>query len=66
VGLRLDFGRTLVAETEGFRDFAPAIDSVAAGFAAMDGDGPLVHAEDSASRATAVVAEAGMRRAATK
>ena len=60
------FTRTIIGEPEGFWDFAPTIDSVAAGFAAMDGDGPLVHAEDSASRAAAVVAEAEMRRAATK
>jgi 3-hydroxyacyl-CoA dehydrogenase/3a,7a,12a-trihydroxy-5b-cholest-24-enoyl-CoA hydratase len=56
------FGRTMIAETEGFWDFAPTIDSVASGFAAMDSGGPLVQAQDSPSRAAAVVAEAEMRR----
>lgn len=56
------FSRTVIGEPAGFWDFAPTIDSIAAGYAALDGDGPLTWAADSASHAAAIVAEAERRR----
>lgn len=58
------FSRTRVGDMNGFWDFAPTIDSVAAGFANLAADGPITGATDSSAHAAAIVAEADARRRA--
>jgi 3-hydroxyacyl-CoA dehydrogenase/3a,7a,12a-trihydroxy-5b-cholest-24-enoyl-CoA hydratase len=58
------FARTALGEFDGFWDFAPTVESVAAGLAKLPTRGEVIRAADSSSRAQAVVAEAQSRRAA--
>jgi 3-hydroxyacyl-CoA dehydrogenase/3a,7a,12a-trihydroxy-5b-cholest-24-enoyl-CoA hydratase len=51
-----------IGDLAGFWDFAPSIDSVAAGLAALPADGPITGAADTASHAAAIVAQAETRR----
>ncbi len=54
---------TRIGDLDGFWDFAPTIDSVAAGLAALPADSPVTGAADTASHAAAIIARAETRRA---
>ncbi len=52
-----------IGDLDGFWDFAPSIDSVAAGLASLPANGPITGAADTASHAAAIIARAEARRA---
>ncbi len=56
------FSRTVIGEPPGFWDFAPTIDTIAAGYSSLDTEGPVMNAADSASHAAIIIAEAEKRR----
>ncbi|MFA6114684.1 MAG: SDR family NAD(P)-dependent oxidoreductase [Sphingomonas sp.] len=51
-----------IGDLDGFWDFAPSIDSVAAGLATLPANGPITGAADTASHAAAIIARAETRR----
>lgn len=56
------FSKTMIGDLDGFWDFAPTIESVAAGLAALDPAGPIRTAASSADHARSIVARADAAR----
>ncbi|ARR55809.1 short-chain dehydrogenase [Rhizorhabdus wittichii DC-6] len=57
------FSRTIIGDLDGFWDFAPSIDSVARGLAALPATGPVRAADSSAAHAQSIIARAEAARA---
>lgn len=56
------FSRTRIGDLAGFWDFAPTIDSIASGFAALPPDGAINASTNSSTHAQAIVGQADARR----
>nr|WP_047169050.1 SDR family NAD(P)-dependent oxidoreductase [Sphingomonas sp. Y57] len=57
------FSRTVIGDLDGFWDFAPSIESVARGLAALPADGPVRAADSSAAHAQSIITRAEAVRA---